>query len=525
MKKEREISLVDLFWRILSGHRRVLVWIIICTLAGAAFSGYKYIKAKQSYSDSDKISAEREKARTDLYESLAESTKGAGAGLTYKESEYLKKQGFTDEDIIPLEDLMFVKKVLDDEREYMASSILMGVNPSNEPVYKFSFYLDCEEEDRDRLAAAYTEKLKNGELTLFLANNFYEGSELGLVEELIRVRTAKISEDSSISTLTGNYYNQGLQSDKVTVMVVEIVGKNEDVLQLLGRNFKQFINGLSDGISNEFCQHRIQILTDGVVYRVDDELLNRQQLLLDNINTNRNRYDSVKKSLTQEQLEAFELLCGARDYNSADSVNGEAAQSSSFTADSNTAEHTGAKFSLKYVLLGFIAGLFLGCLWIVVEAVFSTKLLVNDELENVYALRPLGILEKTGKENAVDRWLYRLKNKSSVELSNDERLELISSNIAIVLEKLNCNGVALLSATASVPEAVTKLASKLTAKGIKAIAAGNVCYDISALKKASELQTAVIITEKDVSAYKDIEAELTTLNGNQVEILGFVGIE
>lgn len=75
-------------------------------------------------------------------------------------------------------------------------------------------------------------------------------------------------------------------------------------------------------------------------------------------------------------------------------------------------EVTAPTFSKKYVVLGFVMGIFLAALYLVCVAVLSNKLQEAEELVRFYKLRQFGILTQNKGSKGINGFLLRIKYRN-----------------------------------------------------------------------------------------------------------------
>lgn len=184
-------------------------------------------------------------------------------------------------------------------------------------------------------------------------------------------------------------------------------------------------------------------------------------------------------------------------------------------------------FSKKYVVLGFVMGIFLAALYLVCVAVLSNKLQQAEELVRFYKLRQFGILTQGKGSKGITGFLLRIKYRNQKMLSAEASVKLAVSNLELYCQK---EGITKLFLTGSEIERVdkstiTKFVDGLKAKGIQTVYGENICYDAAAMREASEAGHVVLVEITDVSIYQEIEKELRMLKDWNVDVAGCVGVE
>ena len=88
-------------------------------------------------------------------------------------------------------------------------------------------------------------------------------------------------------------------------------------------------------------------------------------------------------------------------------------------------------FSKKYVVLGFVMGIFLAALYLVCVAVLSNKLQQAEELVRFYKLRQFGILTQGKGSKGITGFLLRIKYRNQKMLSAEASVQLAVSNLEL----------------------------------------------------------------------------------------------
>ena len=128
-------------------------------------------------------------------------------------------------------------------------------------------------------------------------------------------------------------------------------------------------------------------------------------------------------------------------------------------------------FSKKYVVLGFVMGIFLAALYLVCVEILSNKLQEAEELVRFYKLRQFGILTQNKGSKGFTGFLLRIKYRNQKMLSADASIQLAISNIELYCKN---EGIMKVFLTGSEIERVakttiTKIVEGLAAKGIQTV--------------------------------------------------------
>ena len=456
MSNEREISIVDLLWRILFGWRFVLALAVICTIIGGLVSYNKYNNAKQTYIG-DTVSVtlnEDEMAQLNI------------AAQLVSDAENLKS--------------------------YLSDSALIQADPYNLKVATVSFFIDAGEAT-DAVKGLYKVKLQSEELSAVLGT-IMGISETKYVSELVSF------EDEKITLKTGQEFPMAL-----TINIICPDGNDGNVV---ADAVVTYIESIKSDVEDATCNHEIKLAFKEYKTVVDRDLANKQVSEITLLDRVKSDADNAFKELSAKQLAYYEA-------------------NKAGDTKPVTVATPAPSFSKKYVALGFVLGLFLACAWIACKAIFASRLQNREELESQYHIRMLGAYDSLKKYRGLDKLFYKWRHSGEKKLTEEERTDIICSNIAILCEKaerkaVSITGTCICEANRKLFESIV---GELKNRGLEAEVEENIVYNTSALKNVTKSGAAVLVEQVDLSKYKEIEQELITLKGNDIAVIGCVGIE
>ena len=465
---EKEIALQDLFWKIILDWRRLLafalIFMILLPIAG-------YLRAQKSYNTA--------------YEEYQKQLAAIESG----EEDAVNEENFTAEELQQINDAKSLQSLLDRSRLYMQNSIYMNLNAYKENVLIMEYYVDSDytfnytEDNRvnytDALVSAYENYAQNSDLAQQMIDKLSLSDEIRYVEELISV-----------------YPDTAVLSD-----IAEVV---EDALDAQTPVFSKTIGS-----------HSLKLLSTETTIRTDDKLINAQQNYQTMVNNYRNQLKTLKTGMTNAQLEAL-----------GDAVVDEEESDEDSTVIATPVEPVKPGFSLKYLVLGFVLGIMLSAIWSMCQVLFASRLQNTAEIFEVYGMRLFGSVQITGKKSGVDAFLLKIKNRNRKQMTEDEQLSLIASNIELVCKNDDLHQIYLTGSEWEKldPQMCDKISAALSKAGIKVLSGGNVCYDMKSMRSANEIHNVVLIEQAGVSAYREIEQEIRLLGEQGVKVLGCVGV-
>lgn len=479
---EREVALRDLLWKVVFDWKRLIACAIIFAIV---VMGWHYTKAQEDY-----------KLALAEYENqmLAVET---------GEKDTVNEADFTAEELQQINDAKSLQSLLDRSRVYMQNSIYMNLNAYKENVLIMEYYVDSDytfnyTEDNsadytDALVSAYENYATNSNLAQQMIDKLSLSDEIRYVEELISVD----------SDLSGKSFS------------VEVAYPDASVLSDIAEVVKDSLDAQTPVFSKSIGSHSLKLLSEETTVRTDDKLINAQQDYQTMVNNYRNQLKTLKTGMSNAQLEAL-----------GDAVIDEEETDEGSMTNATPVEPVKPGFSTKYLVLGFALGVILSAMWSVCQVLFAGRLQNTAEVFDVYGVRLFGSVQTASKKTGIDAFLLKLKNRNRKQMTEDEQLEMIASNIELVCKNDSLQQIYL---TGSEWEKLDsqlrdKISEALSKTGIKVMIGGNVCYDMKSMRSANEIHNVVLIEQVGVSAYKEIEQEIRLLGEQGVNVLGCVGV-
>lgn len=480
---DREVALRDLFWKILLDWKRLIVCAFVFALIAM---GLHYIKAQDNYNLA-----------------LAEYEKQVAA-VEVGDTDAVSEDDFSAEELQQINDAKSLQSMLDRSRSYMQNSLLMNMNAYKENVlileyyvdsdYKFNYTQDNSVDYTDAVVRAYGNYVTNSKLAQQIVEELSLEYETRYVEELIDV----ITEDS------GSGFS------------VEIVYPDETVLPDIAAVVKEAMNAQTTDFSKNIGSHSLKLISENITVRTDDELATYQQNYQNMINNYRNQLNSLKNNMTDAQLEVLGTAAVEED----------AAENEDDAASVSPVEPVKPGFRVKYLVLGFLVGIVLSAMWSICQVLFSSKLQNPGEIFEMYGVRLFGTVQLAGKKSGIDAFLLKLKNRNCKQMTAEEQLGMITSNIELMCKN---EGLQQIYITGSEWEKLDEqlrntIVAALKEVGIEALSGGNICYDMVSLRKANEVRNVVLLEQAGVSVYREMEQEIRVLGEQGVRVLGCVGV-
>ncbi len=464
-KAEREINLVDLFWKILLNWRKLICFgILFAILVG----GMRYFLDVRAYQALKNIDVEK------------------------------VKEGMEKEELKQLADAVSLQRRIDNFKSYLDKSAIMKMDPYAKPVLELQYYVQSD------YIINYTED-KEHDYTLELISMYcnYIGSG-EMTKKVIEELSLPISQEdfAELVTVSGPRGN-----DSGTIFFTISYADSESLEKI-----SDVVKSLLDQKSSEFQKigsHKLNLINESQNIVVDSTLADKKNNIYNNITTLELQLKTAKAGLSENQKILFDLEVSE--------MRGE------------ELEDEQPAFHLKYMILGMMAGIFLVCVWIACKVIFASKLQTAEEIHSRYGLRLLGVFETSGNQkkrflSGIDNLLFRLKNRRKKNLPVERQLEVISANIALSCRQSEIDSIYMTGSEYEKADKglLDKLKKEVAKQNIKVLDGGNIMYDAVSVKSAMEIGNIVLVELKGISAYNEIDREIDLFKQYHANILGVI---
>lgn len=450
---EQEIDLKDLLFTLLYRWRPIL---LVAVVAGLALGSYKVVKGFQSQQDAALV---------------VESREG------YEEDKVAYEEGLASYE----KNIESIQKAIKDLDRYMDESVLMKIDPYNEPVASADLLIQMEEgigrtegagadmDPADSLVKLYSSNL--------LQQMDWKGleSELGVEQTYLReLLTVLGDNDSNTLTVTATYLDAAT-AEKILAAFLE----NVDACQ---KSFTPVVGA-----------HTVDVVNRSVDTVLDMTLIDLKKSNSDRVLAYQNSLTNMEKAM--ESLVEPEL-------------------------PEELSKRKVAMSGIKYALIGGIGGAFLMAFYFCMVYVLCGRLHTDEELKDQFRIKILGVFgtpEKTGAFSGVDRLLERLEGRS-VRPAEGAVLDRIALNIA------NYAGDAKeILLTGTIPEETLKeLADKLAGRlpQISLSVGADLNKTSDTLRLLAACEAVVLAEQRGASKCREILQEKEAVDTLKKPILG-----
>ena len=459
-RPEREVDLIELFWNILLGWRKIVCFGILFALL---LGGMKYFMSVRSYRALQNINIEQAKGE-------------------------LKK-----EELEKLEDAKEMQTRVDDYEKYMETSVLMQIDPYAKPVVQLQYYVesdyiinytkDSKRDYTNDVTSMYCNYISSGDM----AQKVIEEAGLSVSKEGF-TELIQVSQNVGTIYISISYADAGKLTD-ISNVVKSLLQQKSSEMQKLG-------------------SHTLEIVNESQNVVVDTALVERRDSIANSIVTLKSQLQNLKNGMSDEQTTIFK------------------AELAEMNGEEEEEEEPG--FSIKFVILGALVGIFLACAWIAVRMIFTARLQSPEEIRNMYGIRLLGEVTLPSQKKrflpVIDKWILAIKNRKKKTISMEEQVELVSTNIALFCRQQDIDCVYITgSEYKSIDAAILKkIKESLSKHKINVKDGENIAYSASSLQSCIEVGNVLFIEQTGKSIYDEVYNEINLATEQKCNILGAV---
>ena len=488
------INLTDFIWRVMIRWRVVCVIGIIVGLIAMALM---YRKEMASY---------------ELALTAPSSEKELRESLTYQERRIV-------------DFVIRNEKLVNSYSAYMNDSPLADINPFAEKVERVSFIIDgVEDGDISTIRAAYDSFLSSSKYLSGLAELMPEQYDESYVDELTFSGVSYGADDYGEEK--SNSPSQIADNRLITVSVILLDGMDgEEVAKYVTTAMIDYTGELTGAN----LPHSLIVLSNDETSIVDSDLPITQRKYVDAAIASDSYLASAKQYFSEGQKKLYDLYMediNSEAYYAQPDLEGEAAEKAK-----NEVELVEPHISVKYLILGFVAGALMYVFLYLVVILFRPRVKTADECEDALGIRTLGEIHEyheTGVNRlARSRFVYNLQHRRTrdTKLQSDK----IRDSLAALDHKkkgANIEIVALDKLSDRAHEIVNELMDECKANGISiSLLEGDVNTDTTFHRTLAEASDMVLFLSADRTKYPDIDLVLNLAAESDVDVAGTVFCE
>ncbi len=284
-------------------------------------------------------------------------------------------------EIVKVNNLVAIQRRIDEKAEYEKNSIYMSLNAYDVDVARTDFILS-DNPDNKYIRQMYTTFMFEGGLYNNIIKEYKGDVSLENLSELIKIilsdRKVNVNEDSEENYYKGNDLNR--------IISVRILGKDkkqcQELQSLVIKNVKQY----EKSVQSKYNNHSIEEVSSNVYKAVDTDIAYAKSTYDSQMYSLYNEYQSIYNALSDTQISLFDkLLNEDEEINEDEELIEEKAE---------TVQPVSGKISLKYVIVGILAGGFLSVVAIVLITMFNGRIFVQRQITDRGLARVFGTFGK-----------------------------------------------------------------------------------------------------------------------------------
>ncbi len=310
---------------------------------------------------------------------------------------------------------------IEDEREYIADSIYMQIDP--ECLYQSTAQINLTLNNYDSdgieysLFSAYERDLRAG---IYL-NSYAEsiGSKTDYIKELIGFTTS--APGAAVVSLDSDF-------DRVGSMYLSVVGPSEDFVNDVMNLMISEIQSVHNELNHTVCAHTINLVAVQNTIRRDDSVRDYQfghiskiQSLQGTISTYYQSLDVIAKDLGVSDGKFLLQYVNTHPEITFEGVPTE-------VSEKQVSVSSMVKPNLKFIGIGFGAGAFIVAFIIALIYVFGKRFSTQAKFFSIFPIiNKIGVLKPLGKQSKYIRFI-NIKTEDDTKLSSENNLKLINAN-------------------------------------------------------------------------------------------------
>lgn len=409
------------------------------------------------------------------------------------------KEGLEEEELDKIEEAKQMQVRIDDYEKYMEKSPLMQMDPYEKPVLELQYYVKSDyiinytkDSERD-----YTNEVAS------LLRNYIVGGDMA----------QKVIDEAGLSINKEDFGEllQVTQSADQGTFYISISYADTEKLREISDVVKSLLEQKSTELQ-KVGSHSLELISESQNVIVDTTLIDRKANMATSMSTLKTQLQTMKSSMTAQQTAILDAEM--------EEIRGEKEE---------VKEESG--FSIKYLILGALVGIFLACAWIACRMLFTARLQNAEELRSMYGIRLLGDVSVSSAKkrflSVIDKKMLAVKNRKKKYLPLEKQIEVVAANIALSCKQA---GIDCIYMTGSEYEkadvaVLEKIKKKLSEQKIKVKEGENISYDAASLQTCIETGNIVFVEQKGESIYDEIYREINLAKEQKGNILGAVVLE
>jgi hypothetical protein len=480
------LSLKDLLYALL---RNLGIILIVAVLLGGALFAYKITRTGGSATGSNvlNISAQNE-GESDVEYQLRKQKVGRAKDLANT--------------------ITKINSQIDHQRRYLSDSVYMQIDAENVYETKVQYVITL----KDNATAGVDRALVNAYQNAISSGTYLDdyAKEHDLKSDYIK---EVISFESAVSDSTIFSTENGVS--KAASFTAKIIGTSNEFTGDIAALIEEKVSASFPQLKTNIADHKITLVAVQDNIKVDAGIRDNQANQTTRIETLQKQIigfndalDQIAKDLGVSGKE--EIL----EYFASEDLYGEAGVPAAGYAE-NVSFWGTVKPGLKYGVIGFVAGLAVVAVILVLAYVFGKKITTQAQFFGKFkSVKKIGVMKPTGKRCKYTEFIDVRSEDDSV-MSAENNTKLIANNYSNITKGLNKVLITGTGEKKAMEETVKKL-------GIKGDFKPDLFSDPDILKVIPDYDGVVLLEQRKVSLSKNIANEIDLINNAGTKIIGAI---
>ena len=490
-EEEVQIDLMTLLHYILRKWRSIIVVMLIVAVAANLYSVKKSMSVVASVSAAEEVDIEKQ-------------IENAKEELTADELEQVERVYSMYE---------YNSQLYQENKEYLEKSVLMQLNPNEIPtvMLNYQFKKDQADEELSNIFTMYENALLDEDTCTAIIQVFGEEYANTSVRELISVTDTENGQNSDIIKL---------QKDKNSgILSIQIYASSEEQCEQIAEIVKKRVLEYTEQLQQIFGNYTVNAISEQYYISSDSDLNMQKSDVVNVVNEVCTVIKNITSGLSEKQIGYFNLL--TKDCEDQTLVKEDTQETANMTANVQY-------ISMKYVLIGLLAGMFLAVCWYAVIYIMTQTVKDVDEVKIITNLPVFGTVlrsNENGKRNIVDRWIDSWFAHDKKSENNELLLTRISHEVAMLAGQKDkkCLLIACSGNDQNVKKQADCLVEKLRELGMNVTSTDSLVSDnTEVLKQLESADSAVFVEQLMKSERNQIREAVELCRRCRVEVLGSV---
>lgn len=490
-EEEVQIDLMTLLHYILRKWRSIIVVMLIVAVAANLYSVKKSMSVVASVSAAEEVDIEKQ-------------IENAKEELTADELEQVERVYSMYE---------YNSQLYQENKEYLEKSVLMQLNPNEIPtvMLNYQFKKDQADEELSNIFTMYENALLDEDTCTAIIQVFGEEYANTSVRELISVTDTENGQNSDIIKL---------QKDKNSgILSIQIYASSEEQCEQIAEIVKKRVLEYTEQLQQIFGNYTVNAISEQYYISSDSDLNMQKSDVVNVVNEVCTVIKNITSGLSEKQIGYFNLL--TKDCEDQTLVKEDTQETANMTANVQY-------ISMKYVLIGLLAGMFLAVCWYAVIYIMTQTVKDVDEVKIITNLPVFGTVlrsNENGKRNIVDRWIDSWFAHDKKSENNELLLTRISHEVAMLAGQKDkkCLLIACSGNDQNVKKQADSLVEKLRELGMNVTSTDSLVSDnTEVLKQLESADSAVFVEQLMKSERNQIREAVELCRRCRVEVLGSV---